>query len=486
MNQKTMSRQRYWGTLIIGFAFMFCFRFVPAPAPITTIGMAIIGVFIAMMFLTSTWGFVFPCFLGLFGILMTGGYENMNVIISNALGNSILFQLLVLLCLSHALRAAGTGEVIARFLMTRKFVEGRPVVFCFMFMWAVFLAAIILTPPGGILFGWAIFYKVAEDYGYERGERFSTMMLICLFAVAFLGGSTIPFGGLVAVMVGTFNEMSSVPANYSFFMAVTILLGTILCFVLALLLKPLFRCDLAKIKAFKVEKLLKEGVPKLNGQQIVLLIAFIIAVLYSFIAQIVPKGNVIGDWFVSISQNGWLSIVLAITSIICVNGKRIMNPEASMKEGVDWGLVLVVATFTVVGGALTSDDAGIRSMLVDNLSPILSGLPWPIFLFIVIFITTLITNLMSNLATGILIISAAVPLATAYPSFNVQVLCVACAFSAMLGFITPGASGMAPLLYNNEWVRPKDILSKGSILALVYVVVTTLFLCVVQLITSAG
>ena len=481
MTDNAMSRPKYWITIIIGFGFMFFFRFVPAPAPITPYGMSIIGVFIAMMFLTSTMGFIFPCFLGLFALLMTGGFEGMNAIIAGSLGNSIVFQLIVLLALSYALRVAGTGEVIARFLMTRKFLEGRPVVFNFMFMWAVFLAAIILTPSGGILFGWAIFYKVAEDYGYEKGERYSTMMLICLFAVAFLGGSTIPFGSMVAAMVGAFNEMSSVPANYAFYIAATIGIGTVLCFVLSLILKPIFKVDLTKIKAFKTEKMLEEGgATRLNKKQGILLTMFIIAVLYSFIVQFLPKGNPVADVFSSISQNGWLGIVFAITCLITVKGERIISPEKALKEGVSWGLILVTATFTVIGGQFVGEAAGIREMLVQNLSPVLSGVALPVFLFLIILITVVITNLMSNLATGILLISVSVPLAAAYPGLNIQIVVVACAFSAMLGFITPAASGMAPLLYNNEWVRPKDILAKGPIVALVYVIVATVFLCILQ------
>ena len=55
----------YWIKVILAIAFMVLFQFIPAPAPLTTAGMQVIGIFIGILLLVATVDVTWPVFVTL-------------------------------------------------------------------------------------------------------------------------------------------------------------------------------------------------------------------------------------------------------------------------------------------------------------------------------------------------------------------------------------------------------------------------------------
>lgn len=56
---------KYYINVLISLIFVFCFRFIPAPAPITEQGMMVIGIFIGVIWGLATCDVVWPALLGM-------------------------------------------------------------------------------------------------------------------------------------------------------------------------------------------------------------------------------------------------------------------------------------------------------------------------------------------------------------------------------------------------------------------------------------
>ena len=51
----------YWLHIVIMLIFMFGFRYLPAPLPVTPVGMHVLGIFIGMLYGWTTIGMAVPC-----------------------------------------------------------------------------------------------------------------------------------------------------------------------------------------------------------------------------------------------------------------------------------------------------------------------------------------------------------------------------------------------------------------------------------------
>ena len=86
---------RNYINIAIIFGVMIAFHFIPAPAPITTLGMQVIGIFIGMIYGWMTCGMLWP---SLAGILMLGFTEycaSPEAALGMALTNSTAMMMLV-------------------------------------------------------------------------------------------------------------------------------------------------------------------------------------------------------------------------------------------------------------------------------------------------------------------------------------------------------------------------------------------------------
>ena len=54
---------------------------------------------------------------------------------------------------------------------------------------------------------------------------------------------------------------------------------------------------------------------------------------------------------------------------------------------VPWGAVMMVAATSILGNALTNEEVGLTSVVVDALTPIISNMSPAFFVFIVCFFT---------------------------------------------------------------------------------------------------
>ena len=96
--------------------FMFCFRFIPPFGTVTEYGMAVLGVFLGLIYGWSFIGLMFPTLLGMFGLTMAGYGSIEKVAIDMFSNSSILMMMVGSLCFMVLMQSKAADYIMAKII----------------------------------------------------------------------------------------------------------------------------------------------------------------------------------------------------------------------------------------------------------------------------------------------------------------------------------------------------------------------------------
>ncbi|MBQ9890458.1 MAG: anion permease [Firmicutes bacterium] len=463
-------------------------KIVPMWGPMTEQGVAMLCVFVGLLVLiTATGELIWPSCAAFIATILCG-YMNAATASMNFIGTSVILQMIAVNVICSALRETGAGQVLAKKMLSAKFVQGKPLMFTAFFLITFLIADVFLSTFGGIIFSFAVFDSIIEALDLKKDEPYVQMMTLGLYLAGMLGSSMLPFSGMVLGITNAFNAAVS-PQGYNFNAAVYIIcaliVGIVFMIVFSLSMK-IFKCDMSKIKDLDVTTLpsLKDVSTKFSKRQIILLCSFIFGIAYSFALLLIPKSLPWYAKFASITQAGWFVLVIVILSIVKVDGKPLMNAAKHFKEGAIWGFIMTVGMFSIIGGALSNNDLGFKTWLTETLQPMFSNMSLPVYILLIVAVCAVVTNFFSNMATGVIVSSLTAPftIAFAQSGVNVSVIATAIAFSSMFAYITYAAAGPAPIFLGKEGITPKFVWTKGLAMLPVYIIVATVLFSLMGLV----
>ena len=113
--------------LAIMLLLMFGLRFVPAPAPITSYGMAVLGIFLGMVYgwCMPTPTNIYPALLGLFALSTTEFWTASDVLVST-FGNSTIALMIISMFFMPAVMDCGLGDFLFAKILGSRFCKGKP------------------------------------------------------------------------------------------------------------------------------------------------------------------------------------------------------------------------------------------------------------------------------------------------------------------------------------------------------------------------
>ena len=128
--------------IIIGLAIMFAFRMIPVgvlPA-VTDVGLQVLGIFIGTIYLWTT---IDPLSSSLISLVMIclSDFGAAGAVLQQAFGNPVVVQMFFLMIFMQGLTERKLTVYIARWIMTRKFIEGKP----WMFTGAVLVGCFVMS-----------------------------------------------------------------------------------------------------------------------------------------------------------------------------------------------------------------------------------------------------------------------------------------------------------------------------------------------------
>ena len=466
----------YYIKSLIGIVIMFGFGYLPPIAGITPMGMRVLGIFIAMIYLLCAVDIVWPSMLTVIALGLSG-YCSVEDAIASGFGSDIVWMMLILLVLAEGIASSGLGEVMARWIITRKFLNGRPMLFTFMYIVAFGVCAPLVTSNVTVVLSWTIFYYIAEYAGYKKGERYSTMLILGSFLTSIMYEGLFSFQSWLLALSLTFLDMTGSPFNHVMYFCLGFIVLTLMAALIVFAMKYIFKCDFDKLKNIDVTTLRSSEQSRLTKQHKGYLICFALIVFYIIGTNVFPEGNFIRTFLTNVTQGGWFTIIFCAAIILRLDGRPLLDFPVVVKEGANWNILLMCAAVIPAARALTSDGTGIKDVLNSLLAPMLGSLPPVLFIVVVIVVMLFLTNIGSNMATALVILTIVVPISELY-GLNTMVIAMAIVLTANMGFILPGSSGMASYIYSNDWLTTKDIYKYGFAYCICFILPAILVYCV--------
>lgn len=460
---------------IVGVLIMIFFRFLPLNLPqVTSMGMAILGIFIGTVYL---WITVDPIWSSLLSVCMLvfSSYFSMSDMLVNLLGNSVIMLMIFIMLMSNALSKYGITPYLARFSLTVKLVRGRPYVFVFIMGLIIYLIAAFVGPMAPIFLFWPVLSEVCRDVGYTKKDKFPKLLVIYVVVCSLLGFPVASYMGNALVLLSNFESLTEgtevvFAVNNAQYIAVALILGLVMMLLMLAMAKFVLRPDVEPFKKLDFKKFDDDPLPLMTASQKFLSAGFVVMLLLMLVPSIIP--NAPGMAYLSTLTNGIPLLVAAILCAIPIKGKTIISIQDLLCENFGWGSVFMAASAVILGSALTSDSAGISTMLSQVFSPILTNLGYIPFIVIFLILIFLLTNVMNSLVVGLIfepIVLTYCTLTGADPMPIIMLMVMICLGTAI---ITPSASPFAAILHGNkEWTETGDIYKYATFFVVVEMVV---------------
>lgn len=450
---ESKSNNLYYVHCAIGCVLMFLFRFLPSPAPITSLGMQMIGIFLGLIYMWSFVDTLWPSVMGLFALCLSD-YGTTADIIAASFGNSTSALLLLFLALVAVIEECNlAGYLSNRFLSIKKF-GGRP--WLFTFCWLIVVAAMSSCCNMFLIAFtfWAVFYKICDQTGIQKGDSYATLMIIGTLVFAAIGSIIMPFNGIALIANAAYTNMGRQGVVYLYYIPmVAIMIFTMIIGYVGLM-RFVFKADVSKLAHLDITQIAKEKVP-MTKQQKTLMIVLLAAIILLLMPGIVPADHVFGLTVNKLSAVGIILGVFSLLSFIRIDGKPMLN-FTKAAASIPWNLWFIIICAMVISSALTADGTGIKEFVLQHLTPIIVNTsPWT-FTILLAIIAVVLTNIANNIVVCLTLLSVLAMYAAAYP-LNEPVALTIIMVCACLGYLLPSSSVTGALMHGNQWLSAKDI-----------------------------
>lgn len=442
---------------------MFFFKYLPAPAPITPYGMAIIGIFLGIIYGWSTSGLIWPSLLALVAVSLTeyGGFMQITVA---ALGNNNLYLLVIGMLAFDALNQADLSKYILFKLLSSKAVKGKPYLLLVALLMASCIVGFITGGVVVLLILWPIFTELFKMLGYEKGDKFVAMLLTGVAVVGNLPNcAMLPFYGFPILITGTLAASTGVMVQNAPWIINVFLIVVVFNLLWPLIMK-VCGADFDKLKNadFTVyEKTLEGG---LNKRQKLILGAAVLTLGIIVVLAFMPATSPLYALYNKVGVGGLLSTLLAFYLLFKVDNKPLLDIRVSAGNFY-WDLFFLNAVAVFVSGLVTSEATGISAFFVMKLSPILGTMgPW-MFILVVCAISLIATNFLNNMAVLMVMLNVVAIFYNSGMPFNIELLAVLLTTFAVSGIVTPAASIYGAMVHAHEYSTPTSTYTAGIIVS---------------------
>lgn len=460
----------YFINAVVGIVLMFGIGFLPPVEPVTEMGMKVLGVFIGMIYLFSACDVGWSAILSICALSMVG-YCGLNAAAAGALGHAVVFQSAMAYIVAGSLNYYGVTEQIARWMLSRKALQGRPYMFVFIIYISLAFICIFTSSLAMIILYWAIFDGICKVLKYERGSKFMSSTIVGIALAFVVGGAIAPIRGWQLSLFNLWLENVG-PMSLAQFMGITIV-GTILCMGAYLFYQvKILKADFSPIANFDVSTLASEE--KMDSRQRKLLIVVIIVFFFVFLCALLPKSFPLYDLIATrIGAAGFFALGAAFLGMSAHDKGReaLIDFAGVCGKCIVWNVLLMIGATMVVASALTNEATGILPAIQQMLGGVFAGKSTWFVLFFTMIITTVLTNTASNIAIGTAMIPIIAPFVESTGS-NAAALGIMMIWLVNMGLILPGASAPVGLIHGNADLTNGEAYKYSCIGMLIIFVVT--------------
>ena len=452
-------------------AFMLIIGNLPAPAPITPLGMRLLGIFVGVLYGWTTCGLLWTSLLGMCALTFSGLYDKLSEFWIISFGSETIVFIIFLFVFTAILDEVGLIKFLANLLISFKFLNNKPWLFIAFTMIACCICSSINAFAAIIIF-WEITYILAERFGFKPFDKCISLILIGIVVCATWGGVIMPYHPAPLVLIGTYQTLTGEVIDFFQYICFTFPLAMLVCVLYTLICRFIFRPDLKELKNINVSFVDQEAL-QLNFKQ-KLVLGFLFVFIFLILApSLLPKTWLLTKWINSLGFSGSTILLIIALCLIKIDGVPVLDFKKSANAGINWEVLFTLAFIIPFAGILTSDPTGIKDYILLSVQPILEGLSPLVFMIVALLLAAFLTNIANNVVIEAIFVTMMVNFV---PQLGLPLLpCVmALLVAANLSIATPVASPAAAIMFSNfKWLKTSDIYK--------YTLMTLLFLIVIVL-----
>lgn len=451
-----MNSKKYIANLIITALLIFGSKFFPGFSVISDYGSTILGIFIGVIYGYCTIGLIIPSFMSIVAMSFSS-YDTMAGILQKSFGNSTVIYIIAILILSAMIEKCGLADRIVNWIVTRKFAKGKPWVISFMFLFAAYVAAFLLSAIPVIFILWSLLTGLFASVGYKHGDRWPMAMMFGVMFTATLGSCVPSFQISIVSNYGLLSIISDgiYQLQPLYYMMWSLVCSLVLFAIYFMYMKYILKPDVSLLKR---DDLIVEDTIPLTWEQKFTGILFTVFVLGLLLPSILPEGLWLKNIFSCMTDTGWSILIVLIGIAVRHNGKPAFDFGEMFSRGVIWDVVLMIATVFMIVGAVTEDRTGISQWVINLISPMQDALNPILFLVLVSFIVLILSNFTNSVAVTYIFIPVLFILSQSSDIGVGMMSFVGCTvFLGNLCFMLPSASIVSAVMYTRpEWIPKKN------------------------------
>lgn len=166
-------------------------------------------------------------------------------------GNETVVFIIFVFIFSAVMDDAGLINYISNRFISFKILNGRPWVFSALVLIGAYISSLI-NIFAAILFFWDIIYIVSERFGFERYDRYPTLMLIGIVLAAGVGGVVLPYKPVPLLVLKSYSQISGMEVDFLKYMLFPIPTTFLVIIFYVLICRFIFRPDMKRLKEISI------------------------------------------------------------------------------------------------------------------------------------------------------------------------------------------------------------------------------------------
>ena len=453
--------------ILISLLIIAVFWVVPAPAPLTQIGMRVIGVFIGTVLLLSLVDTVWPAILAV-ALLGRTGVASLNAAIAGTLGSWIVYFVLMSFVMTYALNKSGfTDRQVAKF-MSMKFVSKSPWVFTSSMATIGLILACFMDQVPAAAFMLMFANKVYEELGYTKKDAYPHIANIMVIYAVIIGGAMTPISHSLALLgMGIYEAAAGASMSLFTYLTFGVPTGLVLyVFLTAVMRLTCRKVDMSKFEHFDVQKVLKQQ-GKMQLRELITVIIFFGTVVMWMLPGVAGMFTE-APWVAALNDYGitfWAILSVVLMAVISVNDEPIINLKEVMNSQINWAILIFIAIGVYLGSAMSNELTGINAWITSNITPLTSSVPPIVVVLIITTAGVLLTNFASNVSTITVMTGVGVSLALASGgAINPAGIALCTTMAGSCAYLLPSSFACIAMLHGNDWSDSKKVYIFGIVM----------------------
>lgn len=472
--------------LILGVALYFL---IPEANGLTNAGVRMLSVFIPTIYLWLTCGTGWTSLLSVtvaVMLLVTPGVPAYSTLWGNICAAAVIPFLMV----ATVMEESGAFEWMVKWIISRRFIHGRPTLFMIMFAVAMIIISIFTAPQVVAVLFFKLLTEVTHSIGEDRKGGFYKSHGLMIGWLAQICDGVLIWGRpyvltMVAVVAGL-GFANFTPMTY--FKVAGIYLLVVLVVVIAII-KLWMRPDVSKFENFddaKMREDLKQNPISKKGK---IAIAGMMLILICYMLPYLTFLGPVSTYFSAITIAGSVTLVCALLCVVTVDGEPVMDLNKAASK-VPWSMIIFLGAIMFYAGNVGAEEFGISLCLQTLLGPVVSNMPVMLAMLLGLVVASVVTNFCSNTVAGVVVCSSFVPAIMSVPGVSpAQVLAFGCTVIAVCGtaICTLSACPTMGIVYSDIGIEYKGT-AKYSVLLCAVMVLVACFVLIplgTQLLASA-